>query len=121
MSYRSPFEAPDAGIPKNLGEIWDLLGSMTLNAPSFQSELFPDQNIETEFVALNRGFELVRTKLGSERFTRLIELADRAKDLFASDPEDVNGNADEGRKLLFEMEGVIQEVRIRRVKTNLND
>lgn len=43
------------------------------------------------------------------------------KALFAADPEDTNGKSDGERKLLVEMEDLINELRSRRVKARLKD
>jgi len=96
---------------------------MCLSAPTFLdiAGYFPDQDIDTEFHALIESFGVVRKKLGEERYARLIELAARAKALFAADPEDKTGDADAGRKLLWEIEDIIQEVRSRRVAAKVKD
>jgi hypothetical protein len=60
-------------------------------------------------------------KLGEERYAKLIDLAARAKALFAADPEDSSGKANEGRTVLSEIEDVIREVRSRRVRAKLKD
>jgi len=122
-SYISSYYNPNPYIPQTLSEIYDLLGSMWLGAPTFVDETghFPDQNIETTFHQLIEGFGVVRKKLGEERYAKLIDLAARMKALFEADPEDANGKSDEGRKLLSEIEDLINEVRSRRVKARLKD
>ncbi len=114
---------PNPYIPASLSEIYDLLGSMILWAPTFNdgSGRFPDRNIDSEFHALTEGFGKVRKKLGEERYGHLIDLAAKAKALFADDPADDNGKTDLGRAVLFEIEGVIQSTRKRRVKAKLKD
>lgn len=74
-------------IPASLSEIYDLLGSMMLRAPTFKDHtlVFPDRNIDSEFHTLAEGFSLVRKKLGEERYATLIDLAARANALFADD------------------------------------
>ena len=110
-------------IPASLSEINDLLGSMILKAPTFIDRLghFPSQNIESRFHQLIEGFGLVRNKLGEERYAALIDLAARAKALFAADPDDTNGKTDEGRALLFEIEDLLRNARRSRVKAKLPD
>ena len=112
---------PNPYIPKKLSEIYDQLGSMLLWAPKFEHVQFPEQNIDSEFFVLVEGFALIRKKLGEERYSKLIELAAQAKALFAGDPDDANGKTDLGRKLLYEIEDIIQEVRGRRQATKLRD
>ena len=97
-------------IPTSISEINDQLGSMILGAPTFKDRtlVFHDQNIESEFHKLVEGFGLVRKKLGEERYAALMDLAARAKALFAADQDDTNGKTDEGRALLFEIEDVLR-------------
>ncbi|MGW8201679.1 hypothetical protein ACWGM0_03920 [Sphingomonas bisphenolicum] len=118
-----PYLNPSPYIPASLSEIYDLLGSMILWAPTFidESGYFPNKNIDTEFHALTEGFGKVRKKLGEERHAQLIALAAQAKALFADDPNDDNGKTDEGRTLLFEIEKLIQTTRSRRVAAKLKD
>ncbi|BCA59917.1 hypothetical protein [Sphingomonas sp. HMP6] len=110
-------------IPASLSEIYDTLGSMILGAPTFVDRWgdFPNRNIDSEFNKLTQGFALVRKKLGEERYAKLIDLAARAKALFAADQDDTNGKTDEGRALLFEIEDEIQAARRGRVKAKLPD
>jgi len=123
MSRPSPYFNPKPYIPATLSEINDLLGSMILYAPTFVDPLgdFPNRNIDSEFHTLTGGFEVVRKKLGEERYASLMDLAVRAKALFAADQDDTNGKTDEGRALLFEMEDVLKDVRNRRVREELPD
>jgi hypothetical protein len=119
----SPSFTPRKYIPASLSEIYDLLGSMILWAPRFTDEWDPfhDRNIDSEFYILVEGFGRVRKKLGEERYSALVDLATRAKALFADDQEDSNGKTDEGRKLLYEIEDIIQSVRRKRVATKQKD
>jgi len=123
MSRPNPYFNPKPYIPATLSEINDLLGSMILYAPTFVDPLgdFPNRNIDSEFHTLTGGLEVVRKKLGEERYASLMDLAVRAKALFAADQDDTNGKTDEGRALLFEMEDVLKDVRNRRVREELPD
>ena len=123
MSESNPYFNAKPYIPASLSEIYDTLGSMILGAPTFVDRLgdFPDHDIDSEFNKLTEGFALVRKKLGEERYARLIDLAARAKALFAADQDDTNGKTDEGRALLFEIEDEIQAARRSRVKAKLPD
>ena len=123
MSGPNPYFNPKPYIPASLSEIYDTLGSMILGAPTFVDRLgdFPDRNIDSEFNKLTEGFALVRKKLGEERYAKLIDLAARAKALFAADQDDTNGKTDEGYALLFEIEDEIQAARRGRVKGKLPD
>ncbi|WP_375420486.1 hypothetical protein [uncultured Sphingomonas sp.] len=118
MSHANPYFNAKPYVPASLSEIYDLLGSMILFAPTFidETSTFEDRNIDTEFLTLAAGFDMTRKKLGEERYEALVDLAVRAKALFAADPEGKNGKTAEGLKLLFEIEDRITEVRRRRVK-----
>lgn len=119
----NPYFNPKPYIPASLSEINDQLGSMILFAPTFldRTLVFPDRNIDSEFDTLVKGFDIVRKKLGEERYAALIDLATRAKALFAADQDDTNGKTDQGRALLFEIEDVLRDARRSRVKAKLPD
>lgn len=121
--YVSPYRNPNPYIPASLSEIYDLLGSMMLGAPTFvdESGVFPDRNIDSEFHMLIESFGLVRKKLGEERYAKLIDLAAQAKSLFAADPDETNGKTKEGYGVLYEIEDILQDARKRRVQAKLPD
>ncbi|MET3825225.1 hypothetical protein ABIC16_000918 [Sphingomonas sp. PvP055] len=122
MTRPNPYFNPKPYIPASLSEINDQLGSMILFAPTFfDRTLVFDHNIDSEFDKLTGGFDLVRKKLGEERYAVLIDVAARAKALFAADQDDTNGKTDEGRALLFEIEDVLRDARRSRVKAKLAD
>lgn len=110
-------------IPGTFSEIYDLLGSMMLGAPKFTDEtgVFWYRDIDSTFYQLTESFGIVRRKLGEERYAALISLAARAKALFVADPDDTNGKTDEGYKLLYEIEDLIQEARRKRVEGKQSD
>jgi hypothetical protein len=119
----SSYYNPEPYIPASLSEIYDLLGSMVGGAPTFIDDTgtFLDRDINTRFHQLTEGFGKVRDKVGEERYGRLIDLAARAKALFADDPEDNNGKTDQGIALLYEIEDIIQAARKRRVAAKEKD
>ncbi|MBU3078368.1 hypothetical protein [Sphingomonas quercus] len=123
QKFRSSLRTNEIYIPATLSEIYDLLGSMMLHAPTFIDKTgeFPERNIDSEFAILTESFGVVHKKLGEERYLALMDLAARAKALFAADPEDNNGKTDQGYKLLHEIEDIIQSVRRRRVVTKQKD
>ncbi len=123
MSQTNPYFNAKPYVPASISEINDQLGSMSLWAPTFRDKtlVFPDRNLESEFHELVEGLSLVCKKLGEQRYTRLIDLAARAKTLFAADQDDSNGKTDEGRELLCQMQDVLRDVRRRRVKARLPD
>ena len=113
-----PFYDPNPYIPASLSEIYDHLMTLIGEAPKFLDTwggVYPDQNIDSRFHQPTEGFAVVRRKLGEERYAAAMDLAARAKVLFAADPEDSNGKTDEGIKLIHEMIEVIQSTRKRRV------
>ena len=122
MSPR-PYSNSKLYTPASLSEIYDQIGSMVLWAPTFKDRtgVFPERNVDSEFYSLTEGFDLVRKKLGEERYAALVDLAARAKALFVADQEDTNGKTDQGRALLFEIEDVLQDARRSRVKAKLPD
>lgn len=121
--FTSSYYNPAPYIPASLSEIYDLLGAMMLEAPIFidESGSFPERTIDTRFHQLTEGFGKVRKKVGDERYARLMDLAAKAKTLFAADPDDDNGKSDQGRAILYEIETLIQASRSRRVKAKLKD
>lgn len=122
-SFINSYHNPNPYIPASISEIYDLLGSMLLGAPTFIDEtgVFAERNIDSEFHALTEGVQKVRKKLGEERYAQMIDLAGQAKALFAEDPNDDNGKTDQGRLLLYEIEKLIQDARSRRVATKRKD
>lgn len=121
--FTSSYYNPARYIPASLSEIYDLLGSMLLWAPTFTDESgrFPERTIDTRFHQLTEGFGKVRKKVGEEHYAQLMNLAAQAKALFAADPDDDNGKTDQGRALLYAIEKIIQASRSRRVKAKLKD
>lgn len=96
-------------IPKTIGEIMDNLGSMMLTAPTFKDKggYFPQQNIDTEFFALNEGFKMIRKKVGEDGYEALVTLSDRMRAHFEADPDDKNGECDKGYACIREMETLL--------------
>lgn len=92
-------------IPQTVGELVDQAGGMVLSAPLFIDTLgdWPEQCLETEFLALSAGLENVRRRVGEERYRQASDLIARMRPLFEADPEDVNGKTTEGRFLLQDL------------------
>jgi len=97
-------------IPKTLDEVMDQLGFMMMKSPTFEDPVFPGRSIETAFLQLNEGLGAIRKELGEERFRVLAALSDRVRAHFESDPKDENGGAREGRRLIREMEQILEAV-----------
>lgn len=97
-------------IPQTTGDIYDLLGSMMLNSPTFvdRSGDFPGRNIDTEFFVLKEGLKNVRKKLGEADYARSLDIADRMRAHFEDDPEDKTDDSLAGRQLILDMEDIIK-------------
>lgn len=95
-------------IPKSVSELNDFLGFMIVQSPLFRNIEFPNQNLASVFFELNAALQIVRPRIGEERFQRLSELAQQVRNHFESDPNDDNGNTRAGRKLLYEMKAVLR-------------
>jgi hypothetical protein len=91
-------------IPQGVSEIIDHLAMMMLYAPTFEHDFFEDQNIETVFQELDQALRLIQKKLGQERYQTLLSLSARMRAAFEADPEDKTGEANQGRRLIEEMQ-----------------
>ena len=97
-------------IPKSIGEIMDLLGSMMLSSPTFidKSGYFPDRDINTTFFALNESLKLIRKKVGEENYLALVALSAKMRAHFEADPEDKTEDGIAGRDCILEMEDILK-------------
>lgn len=120
-SFTSSYRNPKAYIPQGMSEIYDFLSIFIGYAPTMKdpSGRYLEDNVDTQFDRLVQSFGVVRSKLGEERYTRLIDLAARTKAHYLADPDDTNGRTMEGIKLVWEMEEIIQDARKRRVEAKL--
>lgn len=94
-------------IPQGISEIIDHLAMMMLHAPTFEHNFFEDQNVETVFYELDQALTLIQKKLGQERYEQLMSLSARMRAAFEADPEDKTGEANQGRRLIEEMQIVL--------------
>ncbi len=103
-------------IPQTVGELMDQLAHMMLSAPTFKDKTgyFPQRNVDTTFFALNEGLQVVRKKLGEERYATLRAMSDKMRALFEADPEDKNGDTQAGREIIHEMEDILKSTAKRR-------
>lgn len=122
-SWPDPYRNPNPYIPRSLGEILDYLTLFLGGVPGFidKSGVFEDQNVDTCFARFYEGLDLVRKKLGEERYAAVVDLAARAKALYLEDPDDTNGKTDEGVKLIHQIDDILSAARRRRVKEKLTD
>lgn len=67
---------------------------MILGAPKFSDKtgFFPNQNIDSEFHALNEGLKALRRKLGDGAFQKAVKLSQQARACFDADPADNTEN-----------------------------
>lgn len=103
-------------IPQTIGELWDLLGAMMLESPSFKDDsgYFPGKTLDGVFFALNEGLKAIRPKIGAERYEALMALSDRMRAHFEADPENKTDDTLHGRRLIHEMEDILTEARRRK-------
>jgi hypothetical protein len=94
-------------IPKTADELVDLLSLIFAKSPIFTDTFFVHRTIDTVFSQLSEGLQNVRPKIGEERYNDLVALAHRMRSHFEADPEDTNGQAREGRKLVREMQAIL--------------
>ena len=106
MSYRNP----KPYIPSTKGEVVDYLASMILGAPKFKDKTgyFPDQDIDSEFHALNEGLKALRKKLGEEAYQSAVELSQQARSHFEADPEDKTDDGIKGRDCLMDIQDILK-------------
>lgn len=99
-------------IGQTVGEINDMLAGMMLSSPTFKDAhldmMFPGRDLGGVFFELNESLGVVRKKLGEKRYQTLMEMSDRMRAHFEADPEDTNGRAKEGRKIIREMKELLR-------------
>jgi hypothetical protein len=98
-------------IPKNVGEVIELLGWMMLSSPTFidKTGYFPGRNVDSAFIALNEGLQAIRGRLGEALYLKLMEMSDRMRAHFEADPEDKTDDALKGRDIIVEMENLLKQ------------
>ena len=96
-------------IPQTLGDLLDKLASMRLGSPTFldKTGYFPEENLETNFGALNEGLRVLRPQLGEDRYRKLMEMSDQMRAYFEADPEGT-GDAEKGREVIRDMEELVK-------------
>lgn len=99
-------------VPQSIGELLDQVGYMMLAAPTFKDKTgyFPQKSIHTAFLSLNEGLWVVRKELGEERYVQLKAISDKMRVLFEADPDDDTGDAQAARKLVREMEDILENI-----------
>jgi hypothetical protein len=99
-------------VPQSVGELLDCLGHMMLAAPKFKDKTgyLPEEHVETSFISLNEGLQVVRPKIGEKLYASLKAMSDKMRALFESDPEDKTGGARAGRVLIREIEDILTDV-----------
>ncbi len=116
--FRSTLRSREPYIPNGMGEIWDHLGAMFLQAPRFLdgTGYFPEQNIDTEFHALNEGLKTIRKRVGDENYAQMVALSGEMRAHFESDPEDNSPGTLKGRECIHRMENILKAA-VRRKKS----
>jgi hypothetical protein len=97
-------------IPESLGELMDQFTSMLLESPTFldKSGYFPEQNLENSVGALTEGLGRLRPELGDDLYRKLVAMSDQMRDCFEADPEDKTGETRKGKRLVLEMEKLVE-------------
>ena len=108
--YRSSIRSDKPYIPQGIGEIMDQLGSMMLSSPTFEDKTghSPEENIDTEFFALNEGLKTIQREVGEETYQALVALSDKMRAHFEADPEDKTEDSRKGRDCIVEMEDILK-------------
>lgn len=83
---------------------------MMLSSPIFEDKTgyFPEQDIDTEFFALNEGLKTIRKKVGEENYQALVALSAKMRAYFEADPEDKTEDGLKGRDCIIEMEDILK-------------
>ncbi len=90
--------APYRYVPSSVSEIIDFLRYMVLRAP----DNFPEgETLDKEYDLLFECLGIVRKRIGEARYDKLIDMAQRSKQLF------VDGNNRAARTMLANMEKVV--------------
>ena len=91
--------------PRDVDEVVDLLDVMMVASPRFidSTDYLHRQNIDTAFLELNDGLQVIRTELGETLYLKLREMSDRMRAYFEADPEDKTGETPKGRAIIREM------------------
>ena len=95
-------------IPKTIDEVRDQLALMFAKSSTFKDSFFVGRNVDTVFMQLNEGLKNIREEIGNERHEALAMLSDQTRACFEADPDDSNGRARDGRKLVLEMRAIIE-------------
>jgi len=96
-------------IPQSAGETIELLGAMVLDAPTFEDDsYFVGKNIDTTYFALDEGLKVIRSKLGEDRYARLVEMALLTKQKFLQASDEDAEEVLAGRNILIEMIGMLR-------------
>jgi hypothetical protein len=97
-------------IPKAVGELIDLFGSVVLSAPTFEDTTgyFPGKNIDTEFLAMYEGLKNVKSKIGEDNYQALLAMTGQMRAYFDADPEDKTGDTTKGMQLALDMIEILE-------------
>ena len=108
-------------ISQTVSELWDKLGSMMLNSPTFIDEtgFYPAKGIDSEFFSLNESLKLLRPQFGEENYAKMVALSDKMRAHFEADPEDKTDDTLMGRDCLLAMEDIIKSLRRKRTPDSL--
>ena len=95
-------------VPKTVDELGDMLGFIAILAPKFEDPMFPGRNVSSVFEQLNKALDLLRSKIGEEKFRALSQLSQEMRAHFDADPEDEDGAARVGRAIAHKMQSILR-------------
>jgi hypothetical protein len=91
---------PGRYVPSTVSQIKDLLGSMSIRMPDVPMPV-TGEGMEETYALLLESLDLVRKRIGEERYVTLVEMAQQSKQLF------IDGEDRAGAVMLANMEDVI--------------
>jgi hypothetical protein len=89
------------------------------DAPKCQDQLgyFEDKNIDKVFFGFEKSLDALRSKLGDERYERMLALSREARAHFEADPDDNNGRTDQGLDCFLAIDELLNDAWRRQPRT----
>jgi hypothetical protein len=98
-----------AHICETLSELSDELAVMIGDAPKFEDRTgnFSGMSAENVFSGFEKSLDILRSKLGDERYVQMLALSREARSHFEADPHDNNGRTDQGLDCLLAIDELL--------------
>ena len=111
-----------AHICETFSELSDEIAGIMGDAPKFEDKLgyFVDMDIDKVFLGFEKSLTVLRSKLGEERYARMLALSREARAHFEADPDDSNGRTDQGLDCLLAINDLLNDAWRRKPRTNLD-